>query len=137
MTIGDIYEIKETVSDNNTAEALGSGGLAVFGTPYLAAMMEKAAFNYLKEVLPEGKSSVGTVVKVNHTSPTPTGLQVSVRVRLSSISENGKLFDFEMEAFDETGSIGSGTHQRAVISTEKFLEKCCSKLQNKITVNRP
>lgn len=135
MNIGDIYEIKEVVSEINTAAALGSGGLAVFGTPYLAAMMEKAAFSYLEEALPDGKSSVGTIVKVNHTSPTPVGMEVFIKVRLTSISENGKLISFEMEAFDEVGPIGSGTHQRAIISTEKFLEKCYFKLHNDITVN--
>ncbi len=135
MNIGDTYEIKETVSAKNTAAALGSGGLAIFGTPYLAALMETAAFRYLEDVLPDDKSSVGTVVKVNHTSPTPIGMEVIIKVRLVSVSENGKLIDFEMEAFDEVGSIGNGTHQRAVISTEKFLEKCYLKLQNKVTVN--
>ncbi|MBO5987649.1 MAG: thioesterase family protein [Lachnospiraceae bacterium] len=129
MKIGDTNEIKKIVTDELTATAAGSGALRVFGTPYLAAMMENAALEYIARDLPEGKSTVGVKVSVEHTAPTPVGMEVTVRVRVTDISANGKLIDFKMEAFDEAGPIGTGRHQRAVIDIERFMGKCYGKLK--------
>ena len=60
MQIGDTYEYKNVVTKEITAGALGSGGLDIFATPFLICWMEAAAYYYMKEQLPEGKSSVGT-----------------------------------------------------------------------------
>ena len=128
MKIGDTNEIKKIVTDELTATAAGSGALRVFGTPYLAAMMENAALEYIARELPEGKSTVGVKVSVEHTAPTPVGTEVTVRVRVTDISANGKLIDFEMEAFDAAGPIGTGRHQRAIIDIERFMSKCYGKL---------
>ena len=57
MKIGDTFTVKKVVTEDMTAAALGSGGLPVFGTPYLVAMVENAAFTYLQQELPEGKST--------------------------------------------------------------------------------
>ena len=129
MKVGDTNELKLMVTDELTATAAGSGALRVFGTPFLAAAMENAALSYIAKELPEGKSTVGTVVKVEHTSPTPVGMEVTVRVKVTDISANGKLIDFEMEAFDEAGAIGAGHHQRAIIDIERFMNKCYGKLK--------
>ena len=129
MKIGDTNEIKKMVTDELTATAAGSGALRVFGTPYLAAMMENAALEYIARELPEGKSTVGVKVSVEHTAPTPVGMEVTVRVRVTDISANGKLVDFEMEAFDAAGPIGTGRHQRAIIDIERFMNKCYGKLE--------
>ena len=128
MKIGETNEIKKIVTDELTATAAGSGALRVFGTPYLAAMMENAALEYIARELPEGKSTVGVKVSVEHTAPTPVGMEVTVRVRVTDISSNGKLIDFEMEAFDAAGPIGTGRHQRAIIDIERFMSKCYGKL---------
>ena len=127
MQIGDTYEVKKTVTPDITAEAAGSGGMTVFGTPYLVAMMENAAFRYMQEHLPEGKSSVGTLVSVAHNAPTPLGMEVTVRVEATGISPNGKMVDFKMTAFDEAGPIAEGSHRRAVIDRERFLARCEAK----------
>ena len=129
MKIGDTNEIKRTVTDEITAAAGGSGALRVFGTPFLVAMMENAGLEYMARELPEGKSTVGILVQAEHTSPTPVGMEVTVRVTVTGISSNGKIVDFDMEAFDEVGPIGTGKHQRAVIDAERFMGKCYGKLE--------
>lgn len=128
MKVGDTYEAKATVTDEITAQAGGSGALRVFGTPFLVGLMELAGVRYMAEELPEGKSTVGTMVMAEHTSPTPVGMEVTVKVTVTHISENGKLVDFDMEAFDEVGPIGRGKHQRAIISVDRFMDKCVGKL---------
>ena len=131
MKIGDTYEVCGTVTDKNTAESLGSGGLAVFGTPFLAAMMENAAFLLMQKDLPDGKSSVGTMLSISHVSPSPVGMRVRAVAEVVSVSENGKMIDFKVTGYDEAGLIGEGTHQRAVITTERFMSKCLAKLDAK------
>ena len=128
MQIGDFYEVTDVVSEKNTAASLGSGALPVFGTPYLVAMMENAALLLMQRDLPEGKSSVGVKMDVEHVSPTPIGMQVRVRAEVTAISENGKLVDFKVTGWDEAGLIGEGTHRRASVTVERFLAKCQSKL---------
>ena len=127
MKIGDSFEVRQVVTDAVTAEAVGSGGMRVFGTPFMIAMMENAAFRLLQKELPEGKSSVGTKVDIVHTAPTPLGMTVTVRAEVTEISTNGKVIEFHVSATDETGPIGEGTHQRAVVDMERFLAKCEAK----------
>lgn len=129
MKVGDTYEFVRTVTNDLTAAALGSGALPVFGTPYLVAMVENAAFFYMNQFLEEGKSSVGTQISISHISPTPVGMEVRAVVEVTAISPNGKIVDFKASAYDECGLIGEGTHQRAVVTVDRFMEKCQKKLE--------
>lgn len=128
MQVGDTYEIHGAVTEQNTAAALGSGALPVFGTPQLIAMMESAAFTLIQRELPEGKSSVGVLVNIEHVSPSPIGMDLRVTAEVTHISENGKMIDFKVTGYDAAGLIGEGTHRRAIIDTERFLAKCQNKL---------
>ena len=129
LEIGDTFEVTGVVTRENTAESLGSGALPVFGTPYLAAMMENAAYTLMQRSLPEGRTSVGTRLDISHVSPSPIGMRVRAAARVAAISENGKIVDFEVKAYDEAGLIGEGTHQRAVVNIERFMSKCKGKLE--------
>ncbi len=128
MQVGDIFEMKLTVAESDTAEAFGSGGLVVLATPRVIALMENAAFKLIQEKLPEGKTSVGVKVDVEHLSPTPVGMDIRVTAEITTVSENGKMIDFKVEAYDEAGLIAQGTHRRAIIDAARFLERCRSKL---------
>ena len=128
MQIGDTYEYKMVVTEELTAGALGSGGLPIFATPCMITMMEAAAYYYMKEQLPADKSSVGTLVNITHMSPSPVGMEVRAVAEVIAISENGKMYDFKVTAYDAKGIIGEGTHQRAIIDVERFMAKCQSKL---------
>ena len=86
MQIGDTYEYKNVVTKEITAGALGSGGLDIFATPFLICWMEAAAYYYMKEQLPEGKSSVGTMVNVRHVSPSPIGAEITAKAELIAMA---------------------------------------------------
>ena len=129
IEIGMTYTVESTVTHDMTAEALGSGALPVFGTPFMLAMMENAALLCMQPELPEGKGSVGVELSVRHTAPTPMGMAVRATAEVTGISENGKLVTFRVSASDECGPIGEGTHVRAVISNERFLQRCNDKLK--------
>ena len=65
----------------DTALEVGSGSLRVYATPCLAALMEGAACECLEGALPEGQTSVGTALHLQHTAATPVGMAVKVTVR--------------------------------------------------------
>lgn len=129
ILIGTKCQLQQTVTEELTAAKIGSGALPVFGTPFMAAMMENAAMTALQNFLEDDKGSVGTHLDITHDAPTPVGMTVWAEAEITAVSENGKMVDFAVKAWDEKGPIGSGVHTRAIISSERFLSKCNSKLE--------
>ena len=119
------------VTSENTAKTLGSGTLDVFATPALVALAEKTCWMSVAAALDEGCGTVGTRLELEHSAPTPVGMKVWAEAEITAVSENGKMVDFAVKAWDEAGPIGSGTHTRAIIKNEKFLAKCNGKLEKK------
>ena len=117
--------VTDTVTDRNIAHAWGSGGLAVFATPAMIALMEMAAYSAVQSFLPPLWSTVGTEINIKHTSATPVGMKVSASAKLLTI--NGKALSFKVEAFDEAGKIGEGVHERFIVENERFLARTESK----------
>ena len=116
--IGSQCRLEQTVTEEYTAATIGSGMLPVFGTPYLAAMAESE----------KGYGSVGTLLDISHDAPTPIGMKVYLEAEITAVSENGKMVDFAVRAWDDKGPIGSGTHTRAIVNNQRFLDKCQAKL---------
>lgn len=126
VTVGAEREERGTVTAENTARAVGSGSLAVLATPAMLALMERAAVNLLATMLPEGWTSVGTSLKVSHSSATPIGMGVRALAAITAVE--GRTVRFDVAACDEAGEIGRGTHERVVVQGERFLAKAQSKL---------
>ena len=115
------------VSDSNTALKMGSGDLRVFATPCMVALMEKSAAGSIAPLLDEGQSSVGTKVEITHDAATPVGMKVWAESEVVAVE--GRKITFKVEAFDEAGKIGGGTHERFIIVAEKFVNKVYEKLK--------
>lgn len=129
ILIGTKCQLTQTVTEELTAANVGSGALPVFGTPYMAAMMENAAMTALQAYLDLDQGSVGTHLDITHDAPTPVGMTVWAEAEILSVSENGKLVEFQVKAWDEKGPIGQGVHTRAIVNCERFLSKCSAKLE--------
>lgn len=114
------------VTPENTAEAVGSGLVPVFATPYMIALMENAAAETVAPALADGEGTVGTHLNVSHDAATPIGMKVWAEAELTEI--NGKALTFNVTAYDEAGLIGTGTHNRYIISVDRFLAKTQQKL---------
>ena len=110
-----------TVTEQNTALAMGSGLLPVFATPAMAALLEAAAVNACQAGLEEGQGTVGTHLDISHDAATPVGMTVRAEAEVTAV--DGRAVTFAVRAFDEAGQIGGGTHQRFVIDNERFLSK--------------
>lgn len=117
----------ETVVDRaNTASAIGSGAIDVFATPFMIALMEKAAQTSVEAELDEGMSTVGTKLDISHDAATPIGMRVWAESVLVEVDARRLVFD--VTAYDERGLIGQGRHERFIIKKDKFLAKANSKL---------
>ena len=76
ITVGLKGRSDTVVTEHNTANAIGSGLVPVFATPYMIALMENAAANSLLPYLAQDEGTVGTHLDVAHTSATPIGMKV-------------------------------------------------------------
>lgn len=126
IKIGMMGEAATSVEREDTAIEVGSGSLLVYATPCMVALMEGAACEAIASQMPEDKTSVGIELNIQHISATPVGMDVRAEAVVTAI--DGSIISFEITAYDETGVIGKGTHKRAVISTQRFLDKTYSKL---------
>jgi fluoroacetyl-CoA thioesterase len=97
----------------------------VFATPYLVLIMENAALNAIKQYLEPGESAVGTRVDVQHLVATPVGREVTGSAEVIRIE--GRKIDFRIWATDGVEVIGTGTHERAVVSVARIIEKMTAK----------
>jgi predicted thioesterase len=124
---GLIGEASIVVSNEVTARHLGSGAVAVFATPEMVRLMERAAVNGLAPYLAQGQQSVGTMVNVKHLAATPLGATVTAKAELLSVE--GRRLLFKVSAHDGTDLIGEGTHERALIDLAKFEQRVAAKAQ--------
>ena len=127
ILIGTKCQLEQTVTEELTAAVVGSGALPVFGTPFMAAMMENAALTCLQSFLEEGKGSVGTHLDVSHDAPTPVGMRVWADSAVTAVE--GRKVSFSITACDERGVIGTATHQRFIVDNETFFSRCQKKLE--------
>ena len=127
LEAGMKHEVTITVEDHLTAAAVGSGGLKVFSTPSMIALMEMCARDAIQPHLEEGLGSVGTLVNVRHLAATPVGL--SVRCECELLEVEGKRLLFAVRAYDPDGLIGEGQHERYIIDNERFMKRAMGKLK--------
>jgi predicted thioesterase len=85
----------------------------------MIGLMEAASMNCVKDYLPEGHSTVGTLVNVKHISATRVGKKVWAEAELIEIDRRRLVF--KVTAYDEDKQIGEGTHERFIIDEEKFM----------------
>ena len=126
IIIGMKGEASTLVEKEDTAAEVGSGSLLVYATPCMVALMEGAACEAIDGALNADQTSVGTELAIAHISATPVGLEV--RAEAEVIAVEGKIVTFQVTAYDEAGKIGEGTHKRAIITTQRFLDKVYQKL---------
>lgn len=112
--------LEHVVSDADTASAMGSGDVAVFATPAVVALCERAAVAALASRLGPGQTSVGTNITLDHLAPTAPGRRVEARARLESV--DGRMLHFDVEAHDGSGLVARGTHVRMVVDRARFLD---------------
>ena len=111
-------QLRQTVTDQMTADRVGSGLAQVIATPMMIALMEQTCAESVAPLLPEGQSTVGTHINVSHCSATPIGMDVWCDSELIEVDRRRLVF--HVKAFDSCGLIGEGQHERFIVDNAKF-----------------
>ena len=123
MQTGTEATLEFTVTDADTASALGSGDLPVLATPRLLAWCEAATCAAVGPALAAGQTSVGTRVQLEHTAASPVG--AGVRVTATVGYADGRLVRLEVVAVHAADEkvVGHGEVTRVVVDRERFLSR--------------
>ncbi len=113
---------EHVVTEADTAASLGSGDLAVLGTPRLLAWLEEATCAAIATYVRADESSVGTRMNLEHVRATPVGGTVVTRCELVHV--DGRLLRFQVEAAQPDGvMLAHGEVTRVIVATARFLAR--------------
>jgi predicted thioesterase len=123
MRKGLTAAIEFAVTAKDTAEVLLSGDLPVLGTPRLVAWLEAATCAAVRDTLPEGQTTVGTRIAVEHRAASPVGARITAQATVTHV--DGRLLKFEVVATDADNGVvlGHGEITRVVVDRERFLAR--------------
>ena len=125
IAIGLKGHLEQTVTEEVTADRIGSGLVKVFATPMMIALIEQTCNESVVPYLDEGQGTVGIHVDVSHCAATPVGMRVWCDSELVEVDRRRLVFD--VKAYDECGLIGEGRHERFIIDSAKFQAKIDAK----------
>jgi fluoroacetyl-CoA thioesterase len=131
ITPGLMGTAEIVVGPEHTAPFVGSGRIAVLATPVMINVIEAASLAAVEHLLPGGHQSLGIHLDVSHVAATPVGLRVTATAEVVGLE--GRTIKFRVEARDEVETIGGGTHERVVVSVERFDERVQRKVRGETT----
>lgn len=114
----DTASVSLTVADNDTAIALGSGDVAVLGTPRVVALCEQAAVAAISNRLDPEMTSVGISISIDHLEPTPVGRTVIASATVTVV--DGRSVEFELVVAEGTTTVARGIHTRVLVNRARF-----------------
>ena len=122
---GMTFDFSYTVPDDKTVPHLypdipeGQRMPRVFATGFLVGLVEFACIKFINPHIDwPHEQTVGIHVDLSHIAPTPPGLTVTVKGTLDSVE--GRKLRFSVEVFDDKEKISAGRHDRFIINAEKF-----------------
>jgi predicted thioesterase len=119
--VGATATVELTVTDADTAQALGSGDVPVLGTPRVLALAEAATVAATARRLEPGQTTVGSRVELEHRAATPVGRTVVAEARLTAVE--GRRLRFEVIVRDGGDVVALGTVERVLVDRHRFVER--------------
>ncbi|MFE9690734.1 thioesterase family protein [Micromonospora sp. NPDC005806] len=113
--------VELTVTDADTALAVGSGDVPVLGTPRVLALAEAATVAATASRMPPGSTTVGIRVELEHRAATPVGRPVVAHARLAKVDGRRLLFEVAVTDGDET--VAEGRVERVLVDRQRFVER--------------
>ncbi|MFI7609029.1 thioesterase family protein [Micromonospora sp. NPDC049366] len=114
-------QVELTVTDADTAQAVGSGDVPVLGTPRVVALAEAATVAATATRMPAGMTTVGLRVELDHRAPTPVGRTVRAQARLVTV--DGRRLLFEVAVTDGSDTVAQGRVERVLVDRQRFVER--------------
>jgi fluoroacetyl-CoA thioesterase len=91
----------------------------ILATSRMIGLIEDTCLAAIGPLLDDGQTTVGTRVDVTHVGTARAGESVTIRVRLTKVTQQ-RLLSFETEVEAPGGVISTGTHQRLVVDRARF-----------------
>lgn len=113
--------VELTVTDADTAQAVGSGDVPVLGTPRVLALAEAATVAATATRMPAGSTTVGVRVELDHRAATPVGRTVAAQARLTKVEGRRLLFEVAVVEGDDT--VAEGRVERLLVDRQRFVER--------------
>lgn len=107
-----------TVAPSDTAVAMHSGDVPVLASPRVLALAEQAAVLALGDTLPEGKTSVGAWVELEHLVPSHVGETVEAEAVLLGV--HGRRLEFSVTVTSGEDEVAHLRHRRVIVSRSRF-----------------
>ncbi|MEU1643402.1 thioesterase family protein [Micromonospora zamorensis] len=114
-------QVELTVTDADTAQAVGSGDVPVLGTPRVLALAEAATVAATAVEMPPGSTTVGTRVELEHLAPTVVGR--TVRAQALLVTVDGRRLSFEVTVSDGDQTVARGRVDRIMVDRQRFVER--------------
>src|SRR5262245_12119926 len=92
----------------------------ILSTSRMIGLVEDTCLAVVQPLLDEGQTTVGTRVDVTHAGTARAGEEVTVRIRLTKVTQR-RLLSFEVAVEAPGGIISTGTHQRLVVDRSWFV----------------
>jgi fluoroacetyl-CoA thioesterase len=132
MAVGDTNVLRYVVAENKTVPDLYPESAdfqimpRVFATGFMVGLLEWSAVTALGRVLDDGEVSLGTLVDINHSAPTPPGAELTVTAVCTKVAP--PYYEWDVTAVDGDGDVAaSGRHGRYVVQVDRFLRRVADK----------
>ncbi|MEU6021278.1 thioesterase family protein [Micromonospora sp. NPDC048871] len=121
LTPGLVARVALTVTDADTAQALGSGDVPVLGTPRVVALAEAATVAAITRQLAPGTTTVGTRVELDHLAATLVGRTVTAQAELTAVDRRRLTFEVTVTEGEQT--VARGRVERVLVDRQRFIER--------------
>lgn len=119
--IGSAARVHLTVTDADTAQAIGSGDVPVLATPRALALVEAASVAATTRRLAPGTTTVGVRVELDHHAATPVGRTVVAQAELTAV--DGKKLRFAVTLHDGETLAAEGVVERVIVNRARFVAR--------------
>jgi fluoroacetyl-CoA thioesterase len=125
IPVGLTATVELTVTDADTAIALGSGDVPVLATPRVVALVEAATVAAVAPRLGDGQTTVGSRVELDHHAATAIGATVVAQARLASVE--GRVLGFDVVLHEDATVAAQGRVERVLVDRDRFLARALAK----------
>ena len=116
--VGETAEIQFRVTQQHIIDFADEVMPEILSTPWLVWFLEHTARDAMLPFLEPHESTVGVVVEVEHSAPSPIGAMIRCQARIIFIDK--RQFSFELRAWDDHELICRGTHKLRVIQKSRL-----------------
>jgi fluoroacetyl-CoA thioesterase len=121
FTPGLAARVESTVTDADTAQALGSGDVPVLATPRVLGLAEAATVAATARLLPGGLTTVGVRAEIEHRAPTAVGRHVTALATLAKVE--GRRLTFDVVVRDGEDIVAEVRVERLLLDRQRFIAK--------------